>query len=682
MSPRTPLLTALALALAIAVPVRAQPDMRELEASLEQLAGRAGNETLPISRRHEARDQAIQLRRALLERFPDHERAPEWRLDLAADLLTRLSRHALDTTALFGLPTEEARAETERVAREVLTLVDVEPDASARPRRELLRARAACILASLAEDPTLSAELAREALGAARAVELRGDAERLRAVCEAWALDALAEPGPARDLAAAALDAGQPRDAIRFELQFTLARAEAALGEGPAALARLDALRDRLPVASVPGGNDTPDVLVLAEAWARIAARDPRTRGRLFELALRLLDDPTPRAIGGARSDALRASIARIARRFPDAMRPPRVRLELALQRSPDDPSAALPELDALADDADDPEVVVEALWTAAAIRLREEDPAARLTAVETFVRIAREHPQSPRVSQALGHALAWGRELASAESAPARAAALYDEALALLDSADVPDRDAWLYERARRQSERDDPAAWLDALDTLELIDADSEARPAADRLYESVASRLIALESAARRDLREAGRTDLLESNATELVSLCRRAIERCEAGGLEAAARRFRADLAEAMLELGRTDPAVIAADLLPHAAQIPGGEARLRLIRGRALHLAGDPEAAFAELRRVTELLPRPPTGENGPADARARAYFWHAWTLLVEILEGQNHGGTRTGAIRARLAWLRQIDPNLGNEPWRARLERVQERVNR
>jgi hypothetical protein len=51
-------------------------------------------------------------------------------------------------------------------------------------------------------------------------------------------------------------------------------------------------------------------------------------------------------------------------------------------------------------------------------------------------------------------------------------------------------------------------------------------------------------------------------------------------------------------------------------------------------------------------------------------------------LLLELLERQNDAGTRTETIRAHVLRLRAIDPQLGGEPWKRRIEAVEARLRR
>jgi len=661
----------------------AQADVQALQRQLDAHMDRAADQNLSPGARAQACEEALTIRQRLLERFPRHPDAPIWRVDQAVDLLAKLGKHALDTTALFGLLSPEEHARVSSLAERALILARHEPRADDRARRGLARARAACILSAVAREPGPRESLAREALAAASPAGLESDVNRLRAACESWALHALGQYESARVAAAAALEEPQPRDILQLELSLARARARAALGDAPAALARLEPLLAEPPVAS--SDSYTFDVFLLADAWGLIAATRPDTRPRAFDIYLDLFGDPRADFFTNDRPDILYTRLGRLARALPDIPRPPRVQLAIALAQSYDGDPAALPALDRLARESSDQTIASEAAWHGAILRLRSDDAATKLEALDALVGLARASPESPLANDALEQALTWGRALSQGPDAPPGAAALYDEALGLVTQRDVPSRDAWLYERARRLAEQDNADSLLAALDTLEAIAADSDAGDAGATLYASIGSSIAQLAWSSLRALRANGRDQALkEVVRDEFLPLFRRLAGFCAARGLDEQATRFRADLAEAMVEVDEPGASVIATDVLERSVPVPGGEARMRLVRGRALLLADDPAPAFAELRKVTELVPRPPTSEDllranpddEPSLARAHDTFWHAWTLILETLAEQNADGSRTGAISARVAWLRQIDPGLGGAPWRARIEQA------
>jgi hypothetical protein len=90
--------------------------------------------------------------------------------------------------------------------------------------------------------------------------------------------------------------------------------------------------------------------------------------------------------------------------------------------------------------------------------------------------------------------------------------------------------------------------------------------------------------------------------------------------------------------------------------------------LALARAEALLALGRRPDAFALYRDVAAALEE--TDRAAPA-------YWRAWSRMLEILAQENEDGTRTASIRARLGQLRAIDPGLGGEPHRRRMEGVE-----
>jgi hypothetical protein len=133
------------------------------------------------------------------------------------------------------------------------------------------------------------------------------------------------------------------------------------------------------------------------------------------------------------------------------------------------------------------------------------------------------------------------------------------------------------------------------------------------------------------------------------------------------------RFELDLAEAMLEAGDAGALAVFKRLQAQEGTLPGGAPRVRLGLGRAEMLAGSTAGAFAALREAATRLDAPPASGSGPARVDA---FWHAWTLMLELLQTQNADGTRSGTIRAQIKRLEAIDADLGGEPWKGRIGKI------
>ena len=134
------------------------------------------------------------------------------------------------------------------------------------------------------------------------------------------------------------------------------------------------------------------------------------------------------------------------------------------------------------------------------------------------------------------------------------------------------------------------------------------------------------------------------------------------------------RFRADLADALTESGDATSRPIYESLLKSRSEVPGGPPRLHLGQARALLITGDTPGAFAILRDLAAATDAAPQGQ--PPTSRPEP-FWHAWTLMLEELSTRNTDNARTGTIRTNIKRLESIDPNLGGEPWKSRITKVQ-----
>ena len=99
------------------------------------------------------------------------------------------------------------------------------------------------------------------------------------------------------------------------------------------------------------------------------------------------------------------------------------------------------------------------------------------------------------------------------------------------------------------------------------------------------------------------------------------------------------------------------------MLPDADQTEEGRTGVLVRLARLEVDLGMPGEAFAHLREASERVQ--------PDEAR----FWEVWTLMLEILSGQGDRD-RSGTILAHAARLRTLDPDLGGDPWRTRIERV------
>ncbi|MFG0284182.1 MAG: hypothetical protein ACF8R7_07140, partial [Phycisphaerales bacterium JB039] len=212
------------------------------------------------------------------------------------------------------------------------------------------------------------------------------------------------------------------------------------------------------------------------------------------------------------------------------------------------------------------------------------------------------------------------------------------------------------------------------EALGLLDAIDPFATTSAPANELAGALHLRAIEL---ARQRIEGADPASV-QARGREVERAARRALTWAEARA-SPLTDRFRLELGEALLARGSGREAVAyLASISDRGAGLPGGPARVRLGLARARLLTADDAGAFQDLLELAESLDAP----RGPGEPIRADAFWEAWALLLEILEGQNTMGERSGAIRAHVLRLRAIDPALGGEPWRRRIEDVEARLRR
>jgi hypothetical protein len=710
----------------------AQSDVNELAAAEK----RAADKTLSLREREANADRAIEVRRALIAGAGNDEaRLTGWIIDQAGALLARLGRDGADSEVLFGiaLPAQrEAAAKAAAEAAELLGRAGQRAEATARDlaalgagpedpraaaaeqdrsvRIPFFRARAEAILAALAAGSERSrhAQAAHAAIG--KLPLANAGPEAARRVNLAAALLLRATPPEAGD-AQTALDectwvvqAGAAvAPSTRAEAWCGMVQAGVALGRAEQALAALHAALSGPPFVEEGRADALLCVLAADAAIRALWERGVATRERLLlDRAVAEQDALMARADLGLRAQSLRALVFEKLGALPApdgvAALPPAARLARAIgeARDPARREEALRAFEGVAAAADAGAYAADALWESAVLLTQ---PAAaggtaagaaehRLQAARLLVRLAREFPAHPRAQEAIGAALAYARALAiesPEQELRASGRAVYAEALEIATTlhTGLANIDLWRYERARLVADPPpgQPAPGEEdlrtALGLLEAIPDGSPVREQADRLYERVQTESLAglwqRVAALRRSGDEAG----VRALASERIApQARRAAEWARPRAPDAAAR-FRLDLAEALVDAEQQGARPMFEELLPAAATLPGGEPRLRLGLGRAMVLAGDTAGAFVELRRVAAALDAPVA--NGPVRPEG---FWHAWAIMLELLEQQNADGSRAGAIRAQIKRLRAIDEGLGGEPWRSRIGAVEEKVGR
>lgn len=606
----------------------------------------------------------------------------------AAAELDALARSGLDLAVLYGIPLSDEVARVREVAeRARAAAVGDDPAAAS------LRARAHVLLAATVADPATQRRHVEAAFASlAPAIESASLPPLGRAALAA-AMLLRAGPGDAADAAmhyTTLLEPGATRlpPALTAELHLGRLHADAAVAnttdEFNAALARFERARAAAPF--VAGGAPDPLLTVIAtDATCRVllarwrAGHDQALLERAVNEQLALLrradlglDEPARRALVYGKLAAMLDDAMPLIELPPEAM----LAEAVVLARDENARRRALDMLAALADRPDAGPLAAEAIWESAVILTRSEAPADRLRAVGGLLRLAREHRSHPRAAPALEAALAYARALVAdpGELPPDQVRAAYLDALTLATgpSANPDLARRWLAERARlildgRKLTPADPEA-LAALDML-----DRAARtPESDALWAGTLATLIDDAHQRRAEALRAGDAATATKILTdELLPLTNRA----QAGGdrARAAADRFAADHADALTDAGRAAGRAIYRRLLDAGAQVPGGPARLRLGLARAMILDGDNAAAFTLLRDIAAPL-------EGPAP-RPEPY-WHAWTLMLELLAAENADGARDGAIRAHLKRLELLDPALGGEPWRSRLAAVRDGLAR
>ncbi|RMH27912.1 MAG: hypothetical protein D6692_06925 [Planctomycetota bacterium] len=502
------------------------------------------------------------------------------------------------------------------------------PDATDRTRAREQAARAAELAARTPDDPRARVLLARarsltlepsalEMAGAVLRQELLHDPD-----ADAWRRLALIDTLAAQNRPADAIDELEAlfedarEMAITRAIRVRMVVTGAALGIEPD---DADAALQRPPFVDDRGVTDPYWVLAMGEAM---------TRGRLrtgasepFVPLLRLLER-AEREHADAWPPILTDRMARAAALAPErvAEAPARVRLEVAAAwaRTPESRPRARVVLGSLVN-GDSPERA-EALWRLGVLERGLDTPESRERAGELLSTLAETYPDHPRAGDALAGAIA----LTSDPQARERLLRL-----AVERHTDRPEIDLWRLNLAELLD-------GLERLDMLERIAPGGRESTLARRLYKPAAESIVA--------------------DATDPAPLLERA------GAFLAA----HAD-PEAASWLARASSAWLADDA-----------ERAHALAERAMQASGRTPSAETELALIRAELA---TGRSKPATARLSALatrldaandrsgaFWESWTLLLEAA-----GRDDPDAARAHLARLELIDPELGGDPWRRRL---------
>lgn len=690
---------------------------------LRALERQAVDPALSPAERDRAADRALDLRARLIQATTDPAVSRTLRIDQAAAWLARASRDGSDSAVLLGLASETQRRAVQGPAQEAFEALawagrlaearsPIDPDAAhdRTVRVPFYRARAGVLLAACAGERDLAVAHARAARDAIATLALADHApECARRVTLGIAMLLGGEesdlPRALEEFAAVVHATPGPPPRVVVEAWMGLVRTAGRLGTVEAAAERLQAAMTRPPFVF----NGTPDalhVILVTEALTVAFSEQSRRTGQatLLELAAAQWQALAARSDLGVPPAALRAlaceKLADLAHHAgPEIPLPPAIRFARALRaaREPALRGGALDQLLALVDSP----LGADAMWEAAVLLMAPggASPADRLRAVALLTRLAREMPEHPRAPEAVTAAVAHAHALCQSPEAPAEARQAYAQVLALACEAyaHLPDVPLWRYERARLLlDEAHQPS--LDALARaarlgqaaaeLARMPADSPLAPPARRAceqahlqrLEALWEHFMVLRTRDGRAAAELARETIVPA-ATEALRWAARHDPAVEP--------RFRADLAQAQLESGDARAGELFSELLLRREEVRGGVARLRLGQARAALLTGERASALAILRALTAEMDTPPSPDprlpiTTPADPRD--IFWHTWTLLLETLadEAENVPGSHDprSAVRAHLRRLELLDANLGGEPWRSRLRRLQAHLER
>ncbi len=607
--------------------------------------------------RHEP-DEAEQM--ALADALTEDDSA---RLERAAQRLASVEEDGSALSVLFGVPLAEQADSVRRASEFTLSLLATidaqgadDPRSPTDARIPLLRARAAILLASLTDEPTYRHSLAQTAIANVEHLSVGDpDADAARRVAHAVAL----------------VQAGDPVDARRALL--TLIREAPVLRASPTIIgeARLAILLTARNAAERAAATDAlhksldaepftvdrlPDPLwrlAAAEAVARTRLPEPSLAPTALNDLLVLASDPELMRDPARRRALIYAKVARATDPYASQIDWPAMPAEAAfaraaiLARAASTWNEALDLFELVTRRQDAGALRAEALWESAIILRVHNTDESRARATVLLEQLARDYPDSPRAPDAIAAAVA---DAAASNSDMPEAFELDVLRLAIEYYGSHPQADLWRVKYAER-------IQGIDRLDVLEPVTPGTTEGTAAAALYLQTVRELLAQDAQPR-----------------ERVALLRLAVAMAERHDARPRAALL-VDLGEAELDAG--DPGR-AMPLLVRAASrkepVDGASERIDIARARAhLAVAQSPEA-FTILRDVASRL---------DAAAQRDDRFWHAWTLMLEILADRADAGQGAGVqdARAHLGRLRLIDSGLGGEPWSTRLRAVRQRLD-
>ncbi len=654
-----------------------------------------------------AAQEAISLRARLIEQAPRDPHRPIWLADQALAHLDLLRLNLDDWYCMWSDPDADQRERVRAAAIEALSLVQraetearrqaeqfevtptltaIEHDLLRTLRSEeitlrlpYLRARALLLLAFASEGEAERADAAREAADLLTPLRtVWKDAAHTR-VLLATALAATGDPAKLREAEA---DLNSLAETARAIAATDPTSASVALIAGAVSTARVTGtptlLRDSLqkllrsPVIS-PTDTDAFGLLA-ADAFAAemVRARDGISDKSIAEDACaqyQLVFDASRRRDDRAFRAFMLLRAAHVTRAMQAADLPALARLARGVTSR--EPSDAVRYFREAAGMPAPPWVLAEANARAAAALLADNPSADdRIEAVRHALAAIKSGDPAQAHDELLLTALTTARQLCEESPSDLTLAALYLDALTIpRNPTGTPYQDYWSFEFARvtrlvRPDTRwDQLAAWLRPLLNSATM-ADHARSLIASVCQQECAARRAAIENA-----RKSRDNQALTAAAAALRDTAQSALN-------DTAEPAFRLHLAEALVELADPKAEPILATI---ASEEPAGKPsppRLRLALARCALAKRDSRSAFSQLRDLaadTDAPPKPVPDATDPAPTRIPE-FWHAWTLMIEILADNNSDGSRSGVIRANAARLRAVDDTLGGEPWRSRID--------
>lgn len=641
--------------------------MAELESALERLTEAAAGDIRRPAWMVDLAETMLNRSAVIRRAYVPEPEAEIKRAERVIELLNRAERSANENVNAIEASANATEAEVNALER--LRSIEIPS------RIPFHRGRAHLILASLAEASRAAAE-AERAIRSLSVMDLPpGQARRMRDILLAFALLERDHPGDAAR-AAELLNGEAESDGLLDPAMATHVRVASAIAthrlrsDRAALIEGVNGLTRRPPIEA--GGKIDPGLCLLAidSLVAELARRD--TPESVIEVACAqynsLLGRVDPAAVASLRPRILER-VARLVGSTP-VERPPLAVFARAYQLSRSESgrneAASLYEQIASGEST----LSMDALWEAIVLRLGGGDADNRRKGVVNAIGFVRRAHGAAALRALMHDALAAALPAARAlaESGTRSDRERYLEALRLVSLApDLPHADYWRYELARLML--DEAETRVEAIGMLSRLTGSAEVGEHAGSLMRAAVRTDADAAIKSILAARDGGDSAHVREAATAALPVLRRAVEHIGDGA-------SRADLADALVEAGDPEARRLYAGLLESGAAVPGGEARLRIGIARAAMLSGDDAFAFATLKALAASLDVPPAD---PADSPRPEAFWHAWTIMLEILADRDDPA-RTPAIRAHVIRLRSIDPTLGGEPWASRIESVERRL--